>query len=161
MMRTIEGGRQNIIYHFGSFTPVSSLGYALLYNKSCVSKDLPKLLTIASRINKSYPMIPNDRQEPLTFSHRIVTKNDILPTHQHATSFVFEHCTSKTWGVVGKTLATLPQLKELTLRHCNTGISLYKELPLSKSLLKLRVGTSVSMQSTVDCLSRESTLSQR
>lgn len=95
-----------------------------------------------SHTHNLYPsMISNSSCQPVVINHKSITVATILPTHQHATSIILEHCTSREWKKVGKALASLQELQALALLHCNTSYVLCHEMSQSKSLLRLRIGT--------------------
>lgn len=86
-------------------------------------------------------MIASIDHQPIVLRGLAISKKDILPVHQHATSLIFENCTSTVWDTIGRAIASLPQLQTLALLHCNPIHDFYEELSLSKSLLRMRVGT--------------------
>ena len=83
-------------------------------------------------------MIAIDGNQPVIFSHRTIDVVDILPHLAQSTSIAFDSCTAEHWKKVGEALASLSQLHTLSLENCNTGVPFWKELSLSKSILRLR-----------------------
>lgn len=87
-------------------------------------------------------MIANINHQEIVFDHKQdITTEDILRVRRHATSVIFQHCTSISWAKIGQALAFMPYLQAITLLHCQVGDAFFEQLSESKTLLRLRIGT--------------------
>lgn len=85
-------------------------------------------------------MIADTPHQTVTLSGKLLTSSDILLA-QAATQITFENCASEEWPQIAETLGSLQQLHTLTVIQCPSD-SICKRLYLSKTLLRLRIGTS-------------------
>jgi hypothetical protein len=90
------------------------------------------------------------------FRDRTVGISDLATISSMVTDISFISCHSKEWREVGKRLATLSQLKTLSVEHCNSKDSLCVSICDSKTLASVRMGELCVTQKTAVSPTKES-----
>jgi hypothetical protein len=98
--------------------------------------------------NKPWPTVK--------FRYLTVAVSDLATISSIVTDVSFVSCCSKEWVEIGERLATLPQLKTLSVQECDSEDSLCVSICGSKSLTNVRMGELYVIQKTVVCPTKES-----
>jgi hypothetical protein len=101
-------------------------------------------------VNKLSPVIE--------FRDQTVAVSYLANISSIVTEVSFVNCRSKEWVEIGQLLMTLPQLKTLSVEHCDSIDSLCMSICASKSLTNVRMGKLSVIQKTAAYPTKESNI---
>lgn len=85
-------------------------------------------------------MMIESTSQSVVISNTALTEEVMQPAHE-STSLLIANCTSNSWEVIGKALATWKKLRTMVIKQCDTGDAFYQELSRSHSISSLRIRT--------------------